>query len=80
MVAIRSLLWVWTEELHRKVTISGHRSDGREVRPSPTLRFIHESMRLIGEEIPEQTCRSMLQDLQTESKASGTKPWANLDQ
>jgi hypothetical protein len=74
--AILSLLGFWIEDLQRDVTISGHAADSRKVRPSPTLRFIHGSMRLIGQEMPEQTCRRILQKFQEEFGDSETKPWS----
>ncbi len=74
--AILSLLGFWIEDLQRDVTISGHAADGRKVKPSPTLRFIHGSMRLIGQEMPEQTCRRILQKFQEEFGNSETKPWS----
>ncbi len=64
MVAIGSLLEVWTYDLGREVTISGHASDPRGVKPSRTLRFVHQCMRLLREEITEQACRSILLKLQ----------------
>ena len=74
--AILALLGFWIEDLQRDVTISGHAADSRKVRPSPTLRFIHGSMRLIGQEMPEQTCRRILQKFQEEFGDSETKPWS----
>ncbi len=59
-VAIGSLLEVWTHDLGREVTISGHASDPRGVKPSRTLRFVHQCMRLLREEITEQACRTIL--------------------
>jgi hypothetical protein len=63
-VAIGSLLEVWTHDLGREVTISGHPSDSRGVKPSRTLRFVHQCMRLLREEITEQACRTILLKLQ----------------
>jgi hypothetical protein len=63
-VAISSLLEVWTHDLGREVTISGHAADPGGVKPSRTLRFVHQCMRLLGEEITEQACRTILQNLQ----------------
>jgi hypothetical protein len=60
-VAIGFLLEFWTDDLGRKVTISGHASDPRGVKPSQTLRFVHQCMLLLGEEITEQACRTILQ-------------------
>ncbi len=68
-IAIGSLLGVWTDDLGRDVTISGHASDPRGVRPSPTLRFVHLCMRHLGEEISEQQCRTVLEKLKTERAA-----------
>jgi hypothetical protein len=63
-VAIGSLLEVWTHDLGREVTISGHPSDSRGVKPSRTVRFAHQCMRLLREEITEQACRTILLKLQ----------------
>ena len=63
-VAIGSLLEVWTHDLGRKVTISGHASDPRGVKPSQTVRFVHQCMQLLREEITEQACRTILLKLQ----------------
>ena len=74
-VAIGSLLEFWTDDLGRKVTISGHASDGRKVKPSRAVRFVHQCMHLLGEEITEQTCRTILQNLRDQNAVrSGTTP------
>ena len=65
-VAIGSLLEFWADDLRREITISGHASDPRGVRPSRTLRFVHQCMRQIGEEISEQQCRTVLERLRVE--------------
>lgn len=65
-VAIGSLLDFWVYILGRKVTISGHTSDPRGVKPSRTVRFVHQCMRLLGEDIPEQACRTILKKLRNE--------------
>ena len=68
-VAIGSLLEFWADDLGRDVTISGHPSDPRGVRPSPTLRFIHQCMHHLGEAISEQQCRTVLEKLKDERAA-----------
>ncbi len=74
-VAIGSLLEVWTHDLGREVTISGHPSDSRGVKPSRTLRFVHQCMRLLREKITEQACRTILLKLQDQKAVnSGTTP------
>lgn len=72
VVAIASLLDFWTHDLGREVTISGHPSDSRGVKPSRTLRFAHQCMRLLREEITEQACRTILQNLRNQEVAG---PW-----
>lgn len=62
-VAIESLIDFWIHDLGRDVTISAHPNDPRGVKPSQAVRFVQRSMRLIGEEIPEQTCRTILDNL-----------------
>ncbi len=62
-VAIGSLLEVWTHDLGREVTISGHAADPRGVKPSRAVRFVHQCMRLLREKITEQACRRILQNL-----------------
>ena len=64
--AIKFLLEYWIEDLQREVTISGHPDDGRNVKPSPALQFVYQSMRLIGENITEQACRTIMQNLKEE--------------
>ncbi len=59
-VAIGSLLEFWTDDLGREVTISGHADDPRGVKPSQTVRFVHQCMQLLDEEITEQACRTIL--------------------
>jgi hypothetical protein len=63
-VAIGSLLEVWTHDLGREVTISGHAADPRGVKPSRTVRFVHQCMQLLREDITEQACRTILLKLQ----------------
>ncbi len=65
-VAIGSLLEFWTDDLGRKVTISAHPSDPRGVEPSPAVRFVHRCMKLLGEDITEQACRTVLESLKAE--------------
>ncbi len=68
-VAIGSLLEVWTDDLGRDVTISGHASDDRGVKPSRAVQFVHRCMQLLGEEITEQACRTVLKRLRAEPAA-----------
>ena len=65
-IGVRSLLRVWIEDLRRKVTISRHPDDGPGVKPSPALRFVYQSMWLIGEDIDVHKCRSILLNLKEE--------------
>ncbi len=65
-VAIGSLLEFWSHDLGRKVTISGHADDPRGVKPSPVVRFVHQCMKLLGEDITEQACRTVLERLRAE--------------
>ena len=65
-VAISSLLDFWVCILGRKVTISGHTSDPRGVKPSRTVRFVRQCMRLLGEDITEQACRTILKKLRNQ--------------
>ncbi len=65
-VAIGSLLEFWTDYLGREVTISGHADDPRGVKLSPAVRFVHRCMKLLGEEITEQACRTVLERLRAE--------------
>lgn len=67
--AIGSLRQVWTENLGREVTISGHADDGRRVAPSPTLRFVYGCMKYLDPEITEQACRTILHRLQGREKS-----------
>ncbi len=62
-VAISSLRNFWIYVLERKVTISGHADDGRRITPSHAVAFVHRCMNLIGEDISEQACRTILQKL-----------------
>ncbi len=72
-VAIGSLLDDWTDDLGREVTISGHAEEPRGVKPSPAVRFVHRCMRLLGEEVTEQACRTILQNLRNQNAIrSGT--------
>ncbi len=74
-VAIRSLLEVWTDDLGREVTISGHAADPRGVKPSRTVRFVHQCMQLLDEEITELACRTVLYNLREQKVVrSGTTP------
>ncbi len=68
-VAIGSLLEFWTDDLGRDVTISGHASDDRGVKPSRAVQFVHRCMQLLGEEITEQACRTVLKRLRAEPAA-----------
>ncbi len=61
-VAISSLLEFWTHDLGREVTISGHAADPVVLKPSQTLRFVHQCMQSLDKEITEQACRTILQD------------------
>ena len=76
-VAIGSLLEVWTDDLGREVTISGHAADPLVIKPSQTLRFVHQCMQLrcmqlLDEKITEQACRTILQNLRNQEVA---RPW-----
>ncbi len=62
-VAIGWLLEFRTDELGREVTISSHAADPRGVKASQTVRFVHQCMQLLGEEISEQACRRILRKL-----------------
>ena len=74
-VAIRSLLEVWTDDLGREVTISDHAADPRGVKPSRAVRFVHQCMQLLDEEITEQACRTVLYNLREQKVVrSGTTP------
>ena len=74
-VAIGSLLEFWTKDLEHTVTISAHPSDPRGVKPSPAVRFVHQCMKLLGEEITDQACRTVLERLRAErASASGFQP------
>ena len=74
-VAIGSLLEVWTHDLGREVTISDHASDPRGVKPSRAVRFVHQCMQLLDEEITEQACRTVLYNLREQKVVrSGTTP------
>jgi hypothetical protein len=68
--AIASLLDFWTDDLGRKVTISGHAADPLVIKPSLTLRFVHQCMQSLDEKITEQTCRTILQKLRDQKVAS----------
>lgn len=61
--AAGSLMDFWNYELKRDVTVSAHGSDPRGASPSPTLAFVHQSLRLLGEEISEESCRGILKKL-----------------
>lgn len=61
--AIGSLREVWTDDLGREATISGHASDPRRVKLSPLVQFVHRCMRWLGEDITDQACRTILQNL-----------------
>ncbi len=69
-VAIGFLLDFWTDDLGREVTISGHAADPRGSPPSRALRFVHQSMELLGEKITEQACRTILQNLRDQKIAN----------
>jgi hypothetical protein len=58
--AILPLFRLWTYELGREPKVSGHGNDPRKVKPSRLLEFVHQSMRLLGEGITKQECRSIL--------------------
>ena len=68
-VAIGWLLEFWADDLKREVKISGHAADPRGVRPSRLVRFVHRCMQLLGEEITEQACRTVLERLKAERAA-----------
>ncbi len=71
-VAITSLLEFWTHDLEREVTISGHATDPLVIKPSQTLRFVHQCMQSLDREITEQACRTILQNLRNQEVAG---PW-----
>ena len=71
-VAISSLLEFWIKDLGRKVTISGHADDPRGVKPSRAVRFVHRCMKLLGEDITDQACRTVLERLRAE-RASASR-------
>ena len=71
-VAIASLLDFWTHDLEREVTISGHAADPLVIKPSRTLRFVHQCMQSLDKEITEQACRTILQNLRNQEVAG---PW-----
>ncbi len=71
-VAIASLLDFWTRDLEREVTISGHAADPIVIKPSQTLRFVHQCMQSLDKEITEQACRTILQNLRNQEVAG---PW-----
>ncbi len=74
-VAIGSLLEFWTHDLGHEMTISGHADDPRGVKPSPAVRFMHQCMKLLGEDITEQACRTVLERLRAErTSVSGIQP------
>ncbi len=74
-VAIGSLLEFWTDDLGREVTISDHASDPRGVKPSRAVRFVHQCMQLLDEEITELACRTVLYNLREQKVVrSGTTP------
>ena len=74
-VAIGSLLEFWTDDLGREVTISGHADEPRGVKPSLAVRFVHQCIKLLGEDITEQACRTVLERLRAErTSASGIQP------
>ncbi|MGE0827761.1 MAG: hypothetical protein AB7O04_00215 [Hyphomonadaceae bacterium] len=62
----------WVDALGRKPTISGHREDGRNVRPSAFLTFVSVCFREIGIPLTEQGCRTMLLSLKKRN-------WDSLD-
>ncbi len=70
-VAIGSLLEFWTDDLGRVLPISGHASDDRGVKPSRAVRFVHQCMQLLGEEITEQACRTVLYRLRAARGRAG---------
>jgi len=70
--AISSLTEFWTHNLGRKVTISDHAADSRGGKPSRTLRFVHQCMQSLDQEITEQACRTILQNLRNQEVAG---PW-----
>ena len=73
--AISSLTDFWTHDLGRKVTISDHAADSRGVKPSRAVRFVHQCMQLLDEEITEQACRTVLYNLREQKVVrSGTTP------
>ena len=74
-VAIGSLLRYWVEDLGRELTVSAHGGDPRGVNPSPAVRFVHECMRLAGEDITEQACRTIINNFRNdENTGFGTLP------
>jgi hypothetical protein len=75
-VTIGSLLDFWTEDLGRKLTISGHTDDPRGIKASPTVRFVHQCMELLGEKITEQACRTVLENLRdTKDQRAHLRSW-----
>lgn len=74
-VAVGSLLRYWVEDLGRELTVSGHPDDPRGVNPSPAVRYVHACVRLAGEDITEQACRTIVNALRKDrNTAFGTLP------
>jgi len=71
-VAIESLLDVWTRDLGRELTISGHPAEPRKITASPTVRFVHHCMRVLDAAITEQACRTILQKLRDQDARPDT--------
>ena len=58
-----AIMGLWQCGLNREITISDHPNDSRGAKPSEALRFTHECLKLAGEDITLQACRTVLQNL-----------------
>ncbi|MEO0398438.1 MAG: hypothetical protein AAF224_03330 [Pseudomonadota bacterium] len=50
----------WTDELERVAKVSGHANDSRGVKTNEFVRYVHASLQLLGEDVTEQACRTIL--------------------
>lgn len=70
-----SLVRFWSHRLGRDVTISGHGDDGRNIKPSPALRFIHDCVTWLNEPVTMQECRTILKNLKKQNFELGGNCW-----
>jgi hypothetical protein len=75
---VASIAKLWVDDLERRPTISGHKNDPRGTKDSRFLSYILRCTVLLGLDIDQQLCRTLLQNLS--NKATGLRAaWFHVD-